>query len=59
VPQASFRVYTRGGGLENLLLTYCGQSPRCSCEGFSVFVGFAGKIKSRRADSNRLPAHYE
>jgi hypothetical protein len=53
VPQASFRVYTRGGGLENLLLTYCGQSPRCSCEGFSVFVGFAGKIKSRRADSNR------
>ena len=38
---------------ESLLLPYCCQDPSNMIVGYSLFVGFAGKIESRRADSNR------
>src|SRR5215207_7198814 len=38
---------------DSLLLTYCLQSPRHEHRVLLVFTGFAGKIESRRADSNR------
>ncbi len=41
--------------MEQLLLPYCCQSPLVRSESSFVFTGFAGKTKSRRADSNRLP----
>jgi hypothetical protein len=37
------------------MLPYCCQSPDTNAIGPLVFTGFAGKSKSRRADSNRLP----
>jgi hypothetical protein len=37
------------------VLPYCCQDPSNMIVGTSLFVGFAGKIESRRADSNRLP----
>jgi hypothetical protein len=38
-----------------LLLPYCCQDPSSMIVGSSLFIGFAGKIESRRADTNRLP----
>jgi len=37
------------------MLPYCCQDPSNMIVGSSLFIGFAGKIESRRADSNRLP----
>src|SRR5829696_8345521 len=34
---------------------YCRQCPRHEHRGLLISMGFAGKTKSRRADSNRLP----
>ncbi len=39
--------------LADLLLPYCCQDPSSMIVGSSLFIGFAGKIESRRADSNR------
>jgi hypothetical protein len=39
--------------LADLLLPYCCQAPDKTFGEFSLFTGFAGKMKSRRADSNR------
>jgi hypothetical protein len=33
--------------------SYCCQGPSSMIVGTSLFIGFAGKIESRRADSNR------
>jgi hypothetical protein len=48
-----------GISFEAVLLPYCCQSPDEMFMGFYIFTGFAGKKESRRADSNRFPAHYE
>ena len=39
--------------LGSLPLPYCCQDPSSMIVGSSLFIGFAGKIESRRADSNR------
>jgi hypothetical protein len=39
--------------LADLLLPYCCQDPSSMIVGSSLFIGFAGKTESRRADSNR------
>jgi hypothetical protein len=39
----------------DLLLPYCCQDPSSMSVGSSLFIDFAGKIKSRRAETNRLP----
>ncbi len=39
--------------LADLLLPYCCQDPSSIIVGSSLFIAFAGKIESRRADSNR------
>jgi hypothetical protein len=44
---------------DSLLLPYCCQAFDHSTGAFYLFAGFAGKTKSRRADSNRFTAHYE
>ena len=41
--------------LADLLLPYCCQALDYPTGGLFVFAGFAGKKKSRRTDSNRLP----
>src|SRR5215216_7431663 len=41
---------------QGLLLPYCCQAPGGASRAFYLFTGFAGKIESRRADSNRFPA---
>jgi hypothetical protein len=41
------------------MLPYCCQDPSSMIVVSTLFIGFAGKIESRRADSNRFPAHYE
>jgi len=38
---------------QSLLLPYCCQVPSSMIVGSSLFIGFAGKKESRRADSNR------
>jgi len=58
-PSASARRLMLGSHLEKLLLPYCCQGPSRMIVGSSLFIGFAGKIESRRANSNRFPAHYE
>jgi hypothetical protein len=39
--------------LTDLLLPYCCQDPSSMIVDSSLFIGFAGKTESRRADSNR------
>jgi hypothetical protein len=52
------RRYGRGFGIESTADVLLTRSPTPKSGAF-VYTGLAGKRDSRRADSNRFPAHYE